>query len=71
MPGRMDIALWKQTHVLIFLCSGLGKGLRAPFLVQTCVAVIDQTLEPLSGASAWFYTSCAKGDKTERVDLEP
>ena len=42
-----------------------------PFLVQTCVPVIDQTSEPLSGAPAWFYMGCAKGDKTEWVDLEP
>ena len=67
----MDIALRKQTQVLIFLCSGLGKGLGAPFLVQTCVPVIDQTSEPLSGAPAWFYMGCVKGDKTERIDLEP
>ena len=56
--------------MLIFLCSGLGEGLGAPFLVQTCVPVIDQTSEPLSGTPAWFYMGCLKGDKTKRVDLE-
>lgn len=69
-PGWTDIALWKRTQVLIFLCSGLGEGLGAPFLVQTCVPVIDHTSEPLSGTPAWFYMACLKGDKTKRVDLE-
>ena len=75
---QWDLHAWINGHCITETDAGVdipvlrvGKGARGSLSCSDMCTCHRSDIRASVSAPAWFYMGCAKGDKTEWVDLEP